>query len=419
MAALRRLWRLRREKPGFVVLTGLVLIAIAAYPLFDQVLRGAELSTEFRYYDFGAYRNAVLDWRTGDPIYEPNEDGGFHGNYLYPPVFIPLFWGFLRGFEAPGAAWGIFSILALWVSLQLAAREFRLHLHPIERLLLLWLLVGFQPILFGFKMGQVSTFLSALVTLALVTLVRDLRGGGPLVGIASGALTALGSGAKLIYAPTGAHLLRSRRRFGGAMIAALALLGLSMLLFDPATHRGYLDVLFWGKDWGAGSRSPHLWTAAYFRPFLAIEPIALAVRGALVLATIALALDADGPKAELPTFALGVAIVPLAAPRAYTFDLVVLLPAVVVLLALELDRDGHPWIPVVGLLCLHLHAYGLRAFVAVSELAPEALRPLLPLLQPGLWGSTLIAGLAFHRVAAHADLPARLDRITPFNIPPV
>ena len=418
MSVLRRLWALRTDRPGFVSLAVLVIGAIAAYPLIDVLLRSADISTAFRYYDFGAYRIAIGDWQAGEPIYVPNEEGGFHGNYLYPPIMLPVFAAFIAAFENPGVAWGIVSVLALWVSLQLAIREFGLSVHPLERLLLLWLLVGFQPILFGFKMGQVSTFLAALLTLALVGLLRDLDGRGRSAAILSGAFTTLGSAVKLIYAPSGAHLLRSRRRFAGALAALFALLGVSLLLFDPATHRGYLDVLLWGKGWGTGSRSPHLWTPAYFRPLLAIESIGPVVRALLVASTIGLAIGATGREADLPTFALGIAIIPLAAPRAYTFDLVVLLPAVVVLLALELDRtDGRPEIPVLGLLFLHVHAYGLFTFGQISEtlLASNALRPLLPVLQPGLWGAVLIVGLAVVRVAEHTPIPKHAREITSLN----
>lgn len=418
MSVLGRLWAIRNERPGFVSLVVIVMGAIAAYPVVDLLLRSAEISTAFRYYDFGAYRIAVDDWQAGEPIYEPNEEGGFHGNYLYPPIALPIFAAFLAAFENPGAVWGVFSVLALWVSLQLAIREFGLSVHPFERLLLLWLLVGFQPILFGFKMGQVSTLLAAFLTLALVGLIRDLEGRSRSAAIVSGVFTTLGSAVKLVYAPSGAHLLRSRRRFAGAMAALFALIGLSLLLFEPATHRGYLEVLLWGKGWGTGSRSPHLWTPAYFRPLLAIESVGLAVRALLVVSTIWLALSADDPKADIPTFALGIAIVPLAAPRAYTFDLVVLLPAVLVLLALELDRtDGRPWIPVLGLLFVHVHAYGLFSFVQLSEsfLASNALRPLLPVLQPGLWGTVLLVGLAYVRVAERTGLAQRARHITPFN----
>lgn len=418
MSVLRRLWALRTDRPGFVSLAVLVIGAIAAYPLIDVLLRSADLSTAFRYYDFGAYRIAIGDWQAGEPIYVPNEEGGFHGNYLYPPIMLPVFAAFIAAFENPGVAWGIVSVLALWVSLQLAIREFGLSVHPLERLLLLWLLVGFQPILFGFKMGQVSTFLAALLTLALVGLLRDLDGRGRSAAILSGAFTTLGSAVKLIYAPSGAHLLRSRRRFAGALAALFALLGVSLLLFDPATHRGYLDVLLWGKGWGTGSRSPHLWTPAYFRPLLAIESIGPVVRALLVASTIGLAIGATGREADLPTFALGIAIIPLAAPRAYTFDLVVLLPAVVVLLALELDRtDGRPEIPVLGLLFLHVHAYGLFTFGQISEtlLASNALRPLLPVLQPGLWGAVFIVGLAVVRVAEHTPIPKHAREITSLN----
>lgn len=412
MAVLARLWRLRSRRPYFVGLTVLVLASIAAWPIVDVFLRSAEISTAFRYYDFGAYHNAVIDWEAGDPIYQPNEDGGYHGNYLYPPIAVPIFAFFLSTFEKPALVWGLVSVLFLWISLQLAIHEFGVRLHLLERGLLLWLLVGFQPLLFGFKMGQVSTFLAGVLTIALVTLMWDLKGGKRSASwaLCSGICTTLGSSVKLIYATSGAHLLRSPRRLGGALIALFTLLGLSLLLFDPATHRGYLDVLLWGKDWGTGSRSPHLWLPAYFRPWLVVEFAGMAIRLVIIVATIALALIASGPKAELPTFALGVAIIPLAAPRSYTFDFVVLLPVVVVLLAIELDRDGYPWVPVLGLFFLHVHAYGLYVFgkFYTEVVTTGAVRAALPLLQPGLWGSLLLAGLAFGRVAERTRLPELL-----------
>ena len=80
----------------------------------------------------------------------------------------------------------------------------------------------------------------------------------------------------------------------------------------------------------------------------------------------------------------------------------------VVLLATELRRpDGRPAVPIVGLLLLHVHSYGLKLVVHHLPSAygiAGTLEPLAPVLQPALWGCLLLSGLAAVRVGAASSL---------------
>jgi len=126
-------------------------------------------------------------------------------------------------------------------------------------------------------------------------------------------------------------------------------------------------------------------------------PYSLAIRVAASLAIVVGVLRADGAVREVT--ALGFAAVPLLAPLTYAYYFVAALPAVVLLVAAELDRpDGRPALPVVGLLLIQFHSYGLRW---AGMTAPEGVPAVL--LQPGLYGNLLLVGLAAARVAAAGE----------------
>lgn len=96
-------------------------------------------------------------------------------------------------------------------------------------------------------------------------------------------------------------------------------------------------------------------------------------------------------------FALGVAVIPLFAPRAYTHDRVVLLLPAIILVADEIRREnGRPWIPVLAVLLVHVHTYGTRAAIHLLD------RSWAVLVQPGVWGTFLLVGLATARLSAEA-----------------
>ncbi|MEF8830075.1 MAG: glycosyltransferase family 87 protein [Halobacteriales archaeon] len=412
MSVLARLWALRRTRPGFVALSVALLAALFAWPAADWWLRGAGVAPGFDFWDFGAYAGAVNRWLAGEPLYQRTEAGGFHGTFLYPPIVVVLFRQFaVFSFERAAVVWEVLSVGLLWTGMQLVAGSLGLRLRWYERGALLWLLVGFQPLLLSVKMGQTAAFMAGLLALSFVALDRGERTDSRPWAAASGAATAVVGAVKPVYAPVGAHLLADRDRMAGALAAGAVLLAASVLIFGVGKHRTYVEVLRWGVERGSEARSPALWLAPYYRPlgWLA-ESTALRVVGSAVVAGAAV--FADGVDREV--FALGVAGFPLLAPLAYTYYLVALLPAAAILTASELRRDGHPAVPVAGLLLVHLHSYGLWLLVVrMSEAVPAttALRPAYFLLQPGLWGAALLFGLALARVLQAASVPDPDDAV--------
>ena len=414
MSVLARLWTLRERHPLFVALAVVLLFILLAQPLVERHARQLEWTIGFTFHDFGAYSVAVDHWLEGEAIYQEQEDGSYHGSYLYPPVALLFLYPFSQwfgSFDAGAAAFGLTQIGLLWLGLQAVISVLGYRLEIYERVLFLGGIVAFQPALLDFKIGQISTLLAALLCFAFYAHerghARKAATGGDedhhrLARLASGALTTMGSTVKLFYATSGAHLLRNRDRFVGAMLGGIGLVVLSFAVFGIDAHRGYLDVLTWGKGWGPGPVTPQIGTVAYYRPLYELGDWAVPAQILGVFVIIGLTLWTRGAPVSRETFALGVAAIPLLAPRAYTQDLVVLLLPAVILLAVELDRpSGRPDIPVLAVLLLHFHAYGREAILALPDWLPLAELAVTHLgwLQPGLWGTLLLVGLAAKRVA--------------------
>lgn len=388
MSVIRRLLARRADRPAFVALSVGVLLALALHPAVDWYLRVIDVAPPFRFWDWGAYSAAVDRWMAGDPIYVETESDGYHGGYLYPPVvllvFAPL--DLALPFADAAAGWAVCTVGLLWVALQRLATALDAPLARWERVALLPVVVGFQPLLLSVKLGQTAAFLGAVLTLAASASLRGRT-------YTSGVLTACCGVVKLPYAPAGAHLLGDRTRFVGAVGGGGALVVLSVAVFGVDAHLTYLDVLAWGIREGSAARSPRLWLPPYYRPLYGV-PHALALRLVASLAIGGGVLRA-APAAVRESTALGFAAVPLLAPLTYAYYLVAALPAVVLLVAAELDRPaGRPAVPVAGLLLVHVHSYGLRL---AGETAPAWVADVV--LQPGLWGNLLLVGLAGVRVA--------------------
>jgi len=389
MSLLRRLLARRDDHPWFVAAALVALVALATYPAVDWYLRSLDIAPRFGFWDFGAYSNAVDRWVAGESLYVRNEDGGYHGSYLYPPVALLGVAPFLLTLDFRPAAllWTACTVALLWVAMQRLVTALGVSLRPWERVAVLPLVAGFHPVVLSTKLGQTATALGALLTFAASASLR----GHSFLG---GALTAVVGVVKLPYAPAGAHLLGDRTRFVGAVAGGIALLLASLLAFGVDAHRTFLEVLAWGIREGSAARSPRLWMPPYYRPLYDV-PHTLAVRvlASLAIATGVLRAPADAVREST---ALGFAAVPLLAPLTYAYYFVAALPAAVLLVAVELDRpDGYPALPVVGLLLLHVHSYGLRT---AARTLPEWVPALL--IQPGLWGNLLLVGLAAIRVAA-------------------
>lgn len=468
MTVLRRLWALRRRRPGLALAAGLTGAFLLAYPFVDLWLRDVGVAPQFVFWDFGAYGGAVGRWEAGEPIYVRSDGGGFHGKYLYPPFTVLLFWPFTRlGYPLGAATWGAVSVLVLWAGMVGLLRRLGHDLGWPDRLLVGWAILGFQPLLLALKMGQTAGFLTGLLCLAYAvrsgsdgtrrgaddareqsddpreratddaredsadsvqapagtrtastdtrtasTGARPASTGARPRSFLSGGLTAVVGLSKLPYAPAAAHLLADRDRLLGGVAAGVGLLALSLAVFGVDAHVAYLDVLRWGIDAGSRARHPSLWLAPYYRPYYAVAEVSFLIQVALSLVIAALALRAtDAVDAEV--FALGMAAVPLISPKTYAYYLVVLLPAATVLFVREYHREGYPAVALLGLVLATLHSYGLKLLV---DLGPrfggmqDVWNVMLPFLQPGLWANVLLVGFAAWRVSQHVVWPAALTK---------
>lgn len=411
MTALQRLRALRRERPALAVLAGATALWFLAFPAVDAWFRGQGIAAAFSFWDWGAYSSAVNRWQAGETIYVTNDSGGYHGKYLYPPFLLLLFYPFtLLEYPMGPALWGIVSVALLWRGLVGVIRTAGYDLSRDEQALLLWAVLGFQPLLLSVKMGQMAGFMVGIVCLAYAALPRDASGAGANVSesgrdprvrsVLAGALTGAVGLAKLPYAPASAHLLTDRDRLLGGVAAAAGLVALSLAVFGVDVNVGYLDVWRWGIDAGGSARHPSLWLAPYYRPFYHVAAHSFPIQIALSVGVALLAIRAPASH-NLEVFALGLATVPLVAPKTYTYYLVALLPAAAILLVREARRGGRPGVPIAALLFANLHSQGLRM---LGDLGPElgglesAWRTALPLLQPGLWANLLLVSLLAWRV---------------------
>jgi hypothetical protein len=440
MSIPRRLWSLRRDRPLFVALSALTIgtllvwLAVEFYlPAATSDTRGISLGYGFN--DFSAYTGALDGWVGGGPLYTEQPEGGYHGEYLYPPITVLVFYPFATlGFTTGAVLFGALSVVLLWLGIEAVSRVLGYRLRLWERLATLRALFSFQPVIRNFRWAQTATLLAAALCFAFYFQERaeattSLSGDGEVsertraaYKYASGAFTTLGSAFKLFVATSGAHLLRDRKRFVGAMVTAGALAVASVAVFGVDTHQTYIDVLTWGKGWG-DTRPPYLWDRyAAYRPLHVFGSAGLYLKAAGILAVVGLTWatrSTDSVSARHSTFALGVAVVPLVAPQADSHDLVLMLLPAVIMVAHELDRpDGYAWVPVLSVLLFHLHRYGLELVIVPPEWLPAAqfIRDNAAWFQPGMWASFMLVGLIAVRVGEHAAVPptgrAARERLT-------
>lgn len=402
VTALQRLRTLRRERPRLALLAGVTAACFLLYPLADVWLRGQGFAPPFRFWDWGAYGGAVNRWQAGEAIYIRNENGGFHGKYLYPPFVLLLFLPFtFLNYPVGPTVWGLVSTVLLWRGLVGVIRSAGYDPTKKAEALILWGVVGFQPLLLAVKMGQMAGFLVGTLCLAYAALPRGGDRSNRPRSFLSGLLTGAVGLAKLPYAPASAHLLTDRNRLLGGVAAAVGLVGLSLAVFGVDTNVAYLDVWRWGIEAGGRARHPTLWMAPYYRPYYPIAAYSFPIQVAMSVAIAVLALRAPATR-NPEVFALGLAAVPLVTPRTYAYYLVALLPAAAVLLVREANRDGRLGVPLAALLLANLHSQGLRFLVGVGPHLgglETAWETVLPLLQPGLWANALLLGFAAWRVA--------------------
>lgn len=397
------LMRLMRTRRVTAIVTIITLVTLAIWPLIFIYQSLFQLEVGFHHGDFGAYYTAVQTWLDGDVLYE----APYFGGWLYPPIYLLVFLPFvILDFGVAAWIWTILSVLALWAGLQLVVRALGYRLAWWERLVGLWLLIGFHPLLYASRLGQASIMLAALMAVAVATAELDTASANRRFAYLSGILTTIAGTVKLFYATAGAHLLLDTRRFLGALVSGLVLTISSLLIFGLETHRGYIDMLLWGEDWGREPLPPTVWFPGYYRPHYLVDEYALYLRAVGVLAIIALALWTRHTGADREVFALGIVAIPLLGPQVSTHDLNVLLPAIILLIAIEFERGGYPIIPIIALWLTQVHIYGLFAIVNAPDWVPLStlLIEWAALLQPALWANLILFVLAVYRVYEHRPL---------------
>jgi hypothetical protein len=334
--------------------------------------------------------------------------------YLYPPApLIPIRALSILPYHIGATLFAVGGVLSLWIALS-ALIETQYRLTWPRRLLLGWVLCGLHPVWYAFRLGQITPYLAALVTLSAVGLEkRDSQGWT----LWTGATVALAAFVKPYLLAAGAHLLPPRqRRLIGSIVAVGVVVVLSVVVFGIGTHQAYLAALL---DRGSAStlHPASEWHAGYFEPLAWTGPLAWLFRAGVVIVVIAFASIRDETiYADRAAFAAGVAAVPLAAPHLFATDLVVLLPAAILLGFNE--RRYWSWIGV-AIVCIAYQAPTVRWLA--TDLSGTAvagwganLGSSLPvyILQPALWASIGLLALALVQLRRSVDLRSWVRKIS-------
>jgi hypothetical protein len=397
-------WQTRSQKSKKKILWGIILLPFLLYIPINLALLSVGM-VELRLNDFGAYYNAAVRWLHSAPLYQTTQevtalDAQISQDmpYLYPPIFVLIFvpFTFLSPMTA-GIVWDLITLAFLIWSVSRVISTFEVDVDSQKRLLLYLVVASFAPTITWMKLGQVSGLLAGFLCLSGATLRSNKHK-------LSGIFTTLGSVVKPFYATSGAYLLRHRSRFLSSVISGVGIIILGLLVFGVDTHIEYIGVLREGKGWETAI-DPGNWHATHFNPFYILGPLKHLPRAIIVLGTAALALYSN--KTEVPIeyiFALGVSIVPLAGPTTNTLALSAVIPAMLMVGFYELENGGEfPIILGISALLIHIHPYTIEF---LSKFGPkiysplETLTPVIPLLQPALYGMVLLVGYLTYRSSA-------------------
>lgn len=388
-----------------------MLAVLASFPLVALIVQIDGGPFRFGGVDFKAYYLAGLRTLAGLPLYEsgPLVDRVARPRataYLYPPVVALPFAVLTLLPPLPARVlWVAGQLLFLWAAALALLRGFGLQLTWRRAAVAFVALVGFQPVFFLARIGNVSGWMAGLFCLSAAVSVAP---GGSDRPYLAGALAALAALPKPFAAPAGAHLLGDRRRLIGAAVAIAAAFAVGLLAFGVDAHRAYLDVLVAGKGWGAGADGSLPFHA---RPFYRVPDLAPYLRAGLLAVAFAAALLAARVGADAHAFALGSVAVPLVAPTPNTLTLVLAVPGLLVALALEWREAGIPEVVLGAVLAVHGSVYLVRTVSVYGpghapglpwELAAAAL-----VVQPATVGLLAVFSLCVGRVLASV---AGLDR---------
>lgn len=357
------------------------------------------------FHDFSTYYMAADRILNGqfvytDPATIPNPQSvpsDFVPLYVYPPpfalLFIPLallnFWV---------ASW----MYLICVSVLFAAAT-RLLLRNLDRspsksetAFITVAIIGFFPFKQWAYMGQVTLLLTAALTVSAALLYQDRRRDVRYRDTFIGVCAALAVYVKPYYAPTGAHLFRTRRLVAaGVTMIGLSVIGFFLMGIDAT--QAYVDILL------SNPVRQFEWNGGPYNPLYALGAFEWAVRIPFLLAAATLAflgtrLTQNGLDPYLFCFGVGTMLV--AAPGVKFYTLVALVPTYIVLVHEELARvDGLPTLVFVSIGLVQAHRYVIKYGFEIAALHDVSWLPtLLPIVQPALWGSLIVVGLSAGRI---------------------
>ncbi|SFK69330.1 Protein of unknown function [Halogranum rubrum] len=340
--------------------------------------------------------------------------------WLYPPSHIMFVLPFaLLPFEIAGNVWNAAWILALWFGINLILSEFGYKTSVGVKSLLLLGIISFSPAIHALKLGQITGFFAAGVALLFVLQEQAEQNGGvhsespsrPAIFAFTTVAIVL---TKPFYAPLAAGLLLSKRRLAGSGLTFVVFVIASIVIAAPGDFQLYYEVLRGGKGWVDLADPVEAWNEGYYEPFYIFGTASIYIKIALTVLLagfLILARDVENHHGHY-VIAAGVAAVPLVGPELYSTAFIPLIPAVVTLTLVENERsDGVPWLPVLSLVGMHLSTFALRLTWGVLDIfATPTMKPLLTLMQTGLWANVALLALAVFRIAQEMNMTERTTK---------
>lgn len=364
------------------------------------------------FHDFSTYYMAADRFLNGQSVYTdpatiPNPSSvpsDFVPLYVYPPLFAVLFVPFaLLNFWVASWTYLVCVSVLFTAATGLLLRNLDRSPSKGETTFIAVAVIGFFPFKQWAYMGQVTLLLTAALTVSVALLYGDSRDRQSLIGVCA----VLAVYVKPYYAPTGAHLFRTRRLLAaGATLMGLSLLG--VLLMGVDATQTYVEILTTNPvrqfEWNGGPYNP-LYALGEFKwavriPFLLV---------AAALAFVGTRLIRDDLHPYLFCFGVGTMLV--AAPGVKFYTLVTLVPTYIVLVHEEFGRsDGLPALVFVSIGLVQAHRYVIKYGFEIAVSHDISWLPiLLPIVQPALWGALIVVTLSAGRIVQGIRGPNGMD----------
>jgi len=360
--------------------------------------------------DVDAFYNAIVRVRSGGPLLNTNSQTSAIQAFHYHPVayflFFPLY---VFGYVGFKFVWLIVSTALTIVGtvlLLLAEREADVIVPTNRQIAAVGIaLAGFAPMMTNLKTGQTTPLMYALVC-------------GGWWAYRRSAFTASGgaiAGATLVkpyfMAPVALAVGRDRWRvaagfalaYGVATFVAIARFGVGTMVEYVAT--------IWSRGAGEiGGATSTVWGPTHMHLFVGFGPLADVVRIALFLALTATVVGytLDPDRRAVTGFTALILVMFVIVTSTTTVDAAVLLaPLVLFGCRYYGSEDNRIVVVAAAFLLLHAHPYVMEAIAGVGPtlfptlaILRDALNPVMPFVQPGLYGIALLFGVVVSELSA-------------------